>query len=222
MAAELVTERRSLIEGRSMPATSSRTERVVLISVTALSLAALAAQAPASRPTRFDEISVQRINIVEPDGTLRMTISNRARLPGIIRHGKEEAFDRPQAGMIFLNDEGSEVGGLIFGGRKNAKGEVQDAGGSLSFDRYDASQIVQLIGVHDKEDRFAGLAVTDSPPGQPSHRRIWVGSDETSTASVALSDAAGRKRILLQVAADGSASITFIDAQGKPVKEIRP
>ena len=54
----------------------------------------------------FDEITVHRINVVEPDGTLRMVISAHARLPGIIVHGKEQPFARPQAGMLFYNDEG--------------------------------------------------------------------------------------------------------------------
>ena len=50
----------------------------------------------------FDEITVHRINVVEPDGTLRMVISNHAKLPGVIAHGKEQPpVDRPQAGMIF-------------------------------------------------------------------------------------------------------------------------
>ena len=57
--------------------------------------------------------------------------------------------------MIFYNDEGSENGGLIFGGRKNEKGEVVDSGGNLSFDKYGANQIVQRAGVDDKTDRFA-------------------------------------------------------------------
>src|ERR1043166_6267122 len=84
----------------------------------------LTAATPAPKP--FDVISAQRINIVEPDVTLRMAISNHSRLPGIIVRGKEKPLDRPQAGMIFYNDEGSEIGGLIFGGRKNAKGEIVD------------------------------------------------------------------------------------------------
>src|SRR5262249_204055 len=87
----------------------------------------------------FEQINVQRINLVKPDGTLRMVISNHAKLPGIIVRGKEEKYDRPQAGMLFYNDEASENGGLIFGGRKNSKGEVVDSGGSLSFDKYDAN-----------------------------------------------------------------------------------
>ena len=34
------------------------------------------------RGQTFDEIQAHRINIVEPDGTLRMVISDRDRLPG--------------------------------------------------------------------------------------------------------------------------------------------
>ena len=34
-----------------------------------------------SQPKQFDEISVHRINVTEPDGTLRMVISNKAQLP---------------------------------------------------------------------------------------------------------------------------------------------
>ena len=46
-------------------------------------------QAGAERKvTEFAEIDVQRINIREPDGTLRMTISNTATAPGLIFKGK--------------------------------------------------------------------------------------------------------------------------------------
>jgi len=167
-----------------------------------------------------DEITVHRINVVEPDGTLRMVISNHARLPGIITRGKEQKFDRPQAGMIFYNDEGSENGGLIFGGHKNVKGEVVDSGGSLSFDKYDANQIVQLIGVDDHEDHLVGLSVTDSPSGSDVRRRVWVGRRDDGAASIALSDGAGKKRLLLQVTAEGNASVSFLDANGKVVKQL--
>jgi hypothetical protein len=67
------------------------------------------------------------LNVTEPDGTLRMVISNKDRLPPVII--------KP----IFYNDEGTENGGLIFSGRKNEKGQIVDSGGSLSFDRYGAS-----------------------------------------------------------------------------------
>jgi hypothetical protein len=52
--------------------------------------------ASAQRNQSFDEIQVRRINIVEPNGTLRMVISNQNRLPGVIIKGKEQPpHDRP-------------------------------------------------------------------------------------------------------------------------------
>ncbi len=170
-----------------------------------------------NKPTTFDQINVHRINVVEPDGTLRMVISDHAKLPGIITRGKEQPFARPQAGMIFYNDEGSENGGLIIGGHRNANGEVVDSGGSLSFDKYGANQIVQLIGVDDKEDRFAGLSVTDSLTGTDNRRRVWVGRGDDGTATVDLMDAQGKKRIAMQVKADGTPSLFFLDANGKVI-----
>ena len=179
--------------------------------------------AAGDKKIKFDEIEVHRINIVEPDGTLRMVISNKARLPGVIVHSKEgHQEDRPYAGMLFYNNEGSENGGLVFGGHKNAKGEVVDSGGSLSFDRYDASQVVQLAGVDDHENRFAGMAVRDSTPGGNSTRRVWIGRDDSGAAELDLMDAAGKKRIVLQAPATGTPRIGFLDADGKTINEFVP
>jgi hypothetical protein len=174
------------------------------------------------RAITADEITVQRINIVEPDGTPRLIISNHAKLPGVLVHGKEKPLDRPQAGLIFLNDEGSEIGGLIFGGRKDKDGKVRDSGGSLSFDRYEANQVVQLLGVDDAEDHLAGLAVSDSPTGNDVRRRIWLGRGDDGAATLALLDGAGRKRIVMKVAENGESKISVLDASGKVVKELLP
>lgn len=180
-----------------------------------LALVALYGFSASSRT--FDQITVHRINVVEPDGTLRMVISDHAELPGVIVHGKQQDTPpRPQAGMLFYNDEGSEAGGLIFAGHKNAKGEIVDSGASLSFDKYGAGQIVQLAGVDDKTDKFSGLSVAGYVDGRRA-QRIWVGRDGDGDAKVALMDAQGRKRILLDVAADGAASMSFLDADGKVV-----
>jgi hypothetical protein len=64
----------------------------------------------------FEEIDVERINIVEKTGELRMVISNQERQhPGIV-NGKtiERETSRPP-GMIFFNHLGDEMGGLILG-----------------------------------------------------------------------------------------------------------
>jgi hypothetical protein len=174
------------------------------------------------RSETFDEIQVHRINVVEPDGTLRMVISDRDRLPGVIMKGKESPkVDRPEAGMLFYNNEGTENGGLIFGGHLNEKGEVVDSGGSLTFDKYGASQIVQLAGVDDKDNKFAGLSVNDQANSR-MRRRIWVGRKDDGAAVVSLMDANGKKRIVMQVAADGTPSLDFLDAEGHVVRHLIP
>jgi hypothetical protein len=170
------------------------------------------------RPRKRD---VQRINLRETDGTLRLVIANRTRLPGVIVKGKEQpAVDRPQAGMLFYNDEGSEARGLIFGGRQNAAGRIEDAGGSLSFDQHGGNQIVQLIGVHNATDHIVGLLVSDTDSG--GNRRVLVGNEENGTARVALMDRKGRTRTALEVAADGTPGLTFLDAEGQVVPRLSP
>jgi len=172
---------------------------------------------------RFDEIDVHRINVREPDGTLRMVISNHARLPGVMARGKESPpVDRPYAGMLFYNDEATENGGLVFGGHRNANGEVVDAGVALSFDRYGASsQFVQLAGVQDSKNHIVGLTLSDTE-ATGNRRRVFIGHDKEGVASLSLMDRNGRKRILLQVTPDGTASISFLDADGNVVHQLGP
>jgi hypothetical protein len=180
-------------------------------------------QAKTNRNSVFDEITVHRINVVEPDGTLRMIISNHASFPGLIDHGKEKPYPRPFAGMLFYNNEGTENGGLVFGGHKDDKGQIIDSGGSLSFDSYGHSQqVIQVAGVDDAHDKFSGLAVSGFANTGVSSRRVWVGRDASGSASVALMDAQGKKRIVMQVRENGDASLLFLDDQGKVIKEIVP
>ena len=175
------------------------------------------------RVQQFGEVDVQRINVREPDGTLRMVISNHARLPGVIVRGKEPPpVDRPYAGMLFYNEEGTENGGLVFGGHRNANGEVVDAGVALSFDRYGASsQFVQLAGVQDSKNHIVGLTLSETEP-TGNRRRLFIGHDKEGVASVSLMDRNGRKRIVLQVTPDGTPSISFLDADGKVVNQLGP
>lgn len=170
----------------------------------------------------FDEIEVKQIRIVESDGTLRMVLSNHDKFPGIIVKGKERAFDRPQAGMLFFNDEGSENGGLIFSGYMDKDGKIKNAGGSLTFDRYGGDQELQLMGVHDSEDAITGLIIRDSPPKEDAYGRLWLGKDSEGVASLALKDGKGNDRILLKVDVSGNASITFLDEKGNVQKSILP
>ncbi len=188
-----------------------------VVSTVLLAFVLIGAKKPGNQ--ELDVLRVHRIDVVEPDGTLRMVISNHNKLPPVIIKGKEHpemGERRPQAGMIFYNDEGTENGGLIFGGRKNEKGEVVDSGGSLSFDKYGAGQVLELAGVDDKDNQFAGLAVS-----QGGHR-IWIGHGNSGVASVSLTDANGKNRIVMQVGSDGTPSLAFFDADGKLAQELAP
>jgi hypothetical protein len=177
----------------------------------------------AQKTQEFDEITVHRINVVEPDGTLRMVIANHDALPRDSRGNRQGRNQRPGAGMIFYNNEGTENGGLIFGGHRDADGKVVDSGGSLSFDKYGVSgQMLQLAGVSDRDNRFAGLRVKDTTIGGPNNNRVWVGQTSDGAATVALMDAQGRKRVVMEVTADGASSLTFLDANGKVLNRLLP
>ena len=89
---------------------------------------------------KFNEITVERINIIEPDGQLKMVISNQHRQHPGMHNGKNlDPRERPP-GIIFFNEEQDEVGGLAFYGNK------EDGGNNiyLSFDQFKNDQIMQL------------------------------------------------------------------------------
>jgi len=207
-----------------------------------LGLAAVAAPA-----TSFTTIDVQRINIREPDGTLRLVLSNHALIPGIIVGKKEYPHpNRPEAGMIFFNDEGIENGSLVFdGGLKNGR---PTNGGSLTFDRYRQDQTLQLISSEDGKDRRVGVVINDRPDrpldveagfhirdmppgpardaaivqaGAGSARRAWFGRTEDGKVALILSDPQGRPRLTLGVGKDGTPGVELLGASGKVTRTLR-
>ncbi len=95
---------------------------------------------------KFGTIDVERINIIERDGTVKMVITNVAEFP----NGEDSINDRPvnakrkkRAGMLFFNEDGIECGGLIYDGKENENGH--SSGLSLTFDKYDGDQAMQLL-----------------------------------------------------------------------------
>ncbi|APY10153.1 hypothetical protein BWZ22_02400 [Seonamhaeicola sp. S2-3] len=93
-----------------------------------------------SKTEKLDEITVERINIVEPNGDLKMVISNKSKqhsgmFDGKLLFGKRE---RP-AGIIFFNEEQDEVGGLLYQGNKK-----DGSSWILSVDQYKTDQIMQM------------------------------------------------------------------------------
>jgi hypothetical protein len=119
--------------------------------------------ARAPQKMTIEELDVQRINLREPDGTLRLVISDKSKAPGIIVKGKEYPHpDRKSAGMIFYNDEGTENGGLIFGGDRSQDG-TKHSSGHLSFDAYEQDQTMALDSTQSGGERQTRMQITDYP-----------------------------------------------------------
>jgi hypothetical protein len=126
----------------------------------------VAAQTAGQR-TRFEEIDVERINVVEKNGTTRLVIANPERLPHPIFRGKEYRNIRSGqaqrgAGMIYFNDEGTEMGGFVWSGRKTDDGGHRSFG-LLTFDQYEQNEALALSYSDASGQRSAGLSVMDQP-----------------------------------------------------------
>jgi len=117
---------------------------------------------------KFGEIDVERINIVEKDGTVKLIITNVERFPtgqDIINERPTNETRQKMSGMVFFNEEGMECGGLIYSGQKKENGHI--AGLSLTFDQYDGDQVMQLLTQDyqqgDKRVVFSSLMFNDRP-----------------------------------------------------------
>jgi len=203
------------------------------------------------RNPNFGIITARRINIVEPDGTVRLTISNRTDFPGGWIHKKESPRPdrRDAAGMLFMSEEGTEQGGLIWGASQLPDGTIENHG-HLSLDQYEENQIFALDAGQDGKNKFSRITITDQgdypveekrraeerigklPADKQdqawdeffsNHRhdvnRLALGRAPDGSVGLSLRDGNGRVRILLDVQSDGKSVLQFLDESGKVVSE---
>jgi hypothetical protein len=204
-----------------------------------------------NRRQRITELDVERINVVEPDGRLALVIANKRRMTGPLLEGKElpaEVSGRAgSAGLIFVDAQGNEVGGLTYAGVVRDDGTYR-AGASLTFDQHNQDQVVGLQYSDDGSHRTYGLAVWDRPTKfsmkdvftgitgrvdreavQARYGQLMKERDETAggrrvflgsqdrVAGLRVMDTMGRERIRAVVGTDDIPRIELIDAQGKVV-----
>ena len=125
---------------------------------------------------KFGTIDVERINIVEADGTVKMIITNVEQFPNgetIINDKAINKNRKKRSGMLYFNEDGLEAGGLIYDGAKNENGH--SSGLSLTYDRYDGDQVMQLITT----DEARGDERTVSSSLRFSDRTANVSIEET-------------------------------------------
>lgn len=220
------------------------------ISLAAMTFLAVAALGQPSGAQKMDELTLQRLNIVDANGTLRLVIANRDRMHPGVMDGVTINRPRPVAGLIFFNDQGDEMGGLAYSGEE--KDGERRASALLAFDQLKQDQTVAVSYSEANGQRTAGLQVWDRSETRlselikklnaanaiqdaaerekavkaaratapPGPRRVFVGKNADRSAAVSLADADGRPRLLLKVDADGAASIEFLDENGKTVQRM--
>jgi len=219
----------------------------VVVSSLALVFLTTAALRQAGRPQNLGEITVERINVVDANGTLRLVIANKDRMHPGVMDGKVIDRPRPVAGLLFFNDEGDEVGGLTITGQ--VRDGARRASAGLMFDQLKQDQTIGLMYSEGNGQRTAGLQVWDRSDRPLSElieqlnaanriadpaereaavkkirdatpagpRRVFVGKTADRSANISLADANGKPRLTLTVDAMGSPRIEFLDENGKIV-----
>ncbi|MBI1807970.1 MAG: hypothetical protein HYR76_13070 [Ignavibacteria bacterium] len=99
---------------------------------------------------QLKELTVEKINVVDKDGKVRVLLA------GSFPPRRSEL-----AGLLFVNQEGTEAGGLVYAGQK--KGEHVSAAAALTMDQYNDDQIVALQYDEENGKRRHGLTIADRP-----------------------------------------------------------
>jgi hypothetical protein len=174
------------------------------------------------------ELTANRINVVEPNGQLRLVLSNMEKSPENLFYGKPYGIpggNRP--GIIFYDDNATECGGLIFTGRKDSSGKYF-ASGHFSFDQYNQNQVLYLQYLDDNGDRKTGLYIDDwhNSPDFPEFRNHYKATEKLPAGQdrelklkrlfePLNGDAAFAHRIFIGKDTDKSALIILADKKGK-------
>jgi hypothetical protein len=132
---------------------------LVVLLVSAFALAA---------PERVQVLDVERLNVLNEDGSPALVLAGRGGLPGPTFDGREYPQELSggrvtASGMIFFNERGDEVGGLTYHGQL-VEGGGYLASGGIMFDQFRQDQTVGIQYQDNGESRSAGLSVWDRSP----------------------------------------------------------
>ena len=104
---------------------------------------------------------------MDANGKAAFVLANPQRMPGPSIGGKELPRELSQgrtgsAGMLFVDAQGNEVGGLLYSARVRPDG-TYSASASLTFDQHNQDQVVGISYADDGSTRGYGLNVWDRP-----------------------------------------------------------
>lgn len=207
----------------------------VAVLVLALGLVVIVACMLLGVPPAPAVLAVERLEIVEPDGSLAFVLANSERPVGgtmdgqVILEGQEEER-RGVPSIVFFDGKGDEVGGLLTGVRTTADG--YSAIRHLSLDGYKQDQTVVLAHYQDPGGSSAGLRVSDrsqnlSLLGAMEQLGLESGAsrEQLQAALAALPDTVraarlrelfGVQRLFLGSTRERNASLVLHDGEGRP------
>ena len=175
-----------------------------------------------------DEITVQRINLVDRNGEVKLLIA--AELPGPVVRGERMERDIVPAGIIWHDSGGDESGGIAVSDVSGWKGASR--GGKVRMITFDFThQLTDAVRLDTFESNdgsawSGGLTVFDRRPYQAGplessqgKERLFLGT-QNGDAGLVIRDAEERERIRIGVGQDGIAVMEMLDEAGKVVHRV--
>jgi hypothetical protein len=169
------------------------------------------------------EITVERINIVDANGTLRMVLAGKDRMHPGVMDGITIDRPRPVGGMLFFNDEGDEVGGLTYTG--TVTGGRGRANAGIMFDQLKQDQTIGISYQESNGQRSAGFQVWDrSDTVRLSEliaklnaaNKLPAGAErDQAVAAVRSTAPPGPRRVFVGKTADKAATMVLSDGDGR-------
>ena len=184
---------------------------------------AAAAFRQAGAAKSLGEITVERLNVIDANGTLRMVLSGKDRMHPGVMDGVTIDRPRPVAGMLFFNDEGDEVGGLTYTG--TVAGGRGRANAGIMFDQLKQDQTVGISYSESNGQRSAGFQVWDRSDtvrlselikGLNAANKLPAGAErDAAIAKIRSTAPPGPRRVFVGKTQDKIAAVILSDAQGK-------
>jgi hypothetical protein len=169
-----------------------------------------------------DRISAHRVDIVDEQGTIRLTLA--APTPAPIIGGTQYKRAFPVSGLTYFDQQGNERGGL----------GVADVPGGAVVVASDHEN-VDAIGWRVMPDGSVMLRINQKPPVEreptlnnrvrpatAASSRILLDVKADGTPTIAVADRNSQARVRLTVTDEGYGAIEFLDAKGKVVETLAP
>lgn len=169
-----------------------------------------------------DRITARRIDIVDENGTIRLSLAAPTAPPIIDGVQYKRVFD--VSGLVIYDENGSERGGL-------GVADVEGGAAVLALDH----PAMDAIGWRVMPDGAVSFSINQAPPllrhpgldgklapGVATSTRVKISVAADGQPAVALQDAQDRPRLRLTVTDEGYGAIEFLNAEGQVVQTIAP